>query len=295
MADLSWIENFANSCRSIGRKIAKRYRKKQHWSPDYAKKRTVGDLLWKVIEKVADMPTLHHIRETFEVAHIQLLRQIMKETGKLELSLLMEMSDELSERIFQSIARDSFHIASELHLFTILFYPEAYPRIVKEFKYHLENPILPEPTKTERFLSSVRTVLTNALFDTESLYSDENCLGETRSIAARRRKSLIGYIELIKHGTEKERRKMVNIVVWKLICKASYRSATPYKLRHTVPVYQRLSVVVWEELQDLDFLIFYKMEKKLSKDIFQLLTGNEDICGVTGGPQSERRTGELHV
>ncbi|PWA31028.1 hypothetical protein CCH79_00010665 [Gambusia affinis] len=54
----------------------------------------------------------------------------------------------------------------------------VYPRIVRKFKCHLENPIPQEPTKAKRFFSSVRAKIKTTFFDNENLYSEENCLSE---------------------------------------------------------------------------------------------------------------------
>ncbi|XP_043979946.1 uncharacterized protein LOC122835179 [Gambusia affinis] len=248
-------------------------------SPDYLKRDFLSDLLWQVIEKVADEPTLPLVRETFENAQGKLLCQIMAETGTLDLDILSGMSEVLSERIFQSIASDSFHLASELHLFAILFYPESYPRIVQEFKHHLENPIPQEPTNTKKFLSSVRTKLKDTLFDAEGLYAEENCLSKDglKSTYPNGKRLVENDREMgMKHGTD-ERRKMINLVLWKLIRKASHRSTSNYSEKDIIPVYERLSGVLWEELKDVDFIIFPEMDRKIGSDIFQLLSGNEDV------------------
>ncbi|XP_008408850.1 uncharacterized protein LOC103465625 isoform X2 [Poecilia reticulata] len=248
-------------------------------NPDYLKRDFLSDLLWQVIEKVADEPTLPLVRETFENAQGKLLRQIMAETGKLDLDILSGMSEELSERIFQSIASDSFHLASELHLFAILFYPVSYPRIVQEFKHHLENPVPQEPTNTKKFLPSVITKLKDTLFDAESLYAEENCLSNNclKSTYPKGKRLVENDREMgMRHGAD-ERRKMINLVLWKLIRKASYRSTTNYGRKDIISVYERLSGVLWEELKDLDFIIFPDMDRKIGSDIFQLLSGNEDV------------------
>ncbi|XP_043978611.1 uncharacterized protein LOC122834322 isoform X2 [Gambusia affinis] len=240
----------------------------------------VSDLLWQVIEKVANASTLHHVRGTFEGVHDALLHLIMGKIKKLDLEVLTAMSEELSENIFQSIARDSFQFASELHLFTSLKYPQVYPRIVRKFKCHLENPIPQEPTKAKRFFSSVRAKIKTTFFDNENLYSEENCLSEGFSESTDPNGTepvQDGTDKRLSRGTEAERERMVRLVLWKLISKACYRSATAYKMKDRVCIHRRLFTVLWEELKDLDFVFFSNMHKKLSADIYQLLSGNDDV------------------
>lgn len=240
----------------------------------------VSDLLWQVIEKVANAPTLHHVRRTFEGVHDVLLYLIMGEIEELDLEVLTAMSEELSENIFQSIASDSFQFASELHLFTSLTYPQVHRRLVRKFKRHLENPIPPEPTKTKRFFSSVRAKIKKIFFDSESLYSDENCLSDSFSESTDPKGTepvQDGTDKRIRRGTKAERERMVRLVLWKLIGRASYRSVTTYQLKDRAQLHIRLFGVLWKELKDLDFVIFPKMDKKLSADIYQLLSGNDDI------------------
>ncbi|XP_008411572.1 uncharacterized protein LOC103467206 [Poecilia reticulata] len=240
----------------------------------------VSDLLWQVIEKVANASTLHHVRTTFEGIHDALLCVIMAEIKELDLEVLTTVSEELSENIFQSIARDSFQFASELCLFTSLIYPQVHPRIVRMFKRHLKNPVPPEPTKMKRFFSSVGVKMKKTFIVSESLYSDENCVSESflESTYPKGTEPVqYGTDKIIRRGTEAERNKMVRLVLWKLISKASYRSVTAYKMRDRVRLHCRLFGILWEEIKDLDFVLFPKMEKKLSADIYQLLSGNEDI------------------
>ncbi|PWA19934.1 hypothetical protein CCH79_00016616 [Gambusia affinis] len=182
--------------------------------------------------------------------------------------LLVPVIEKVADEPTLPLVRETFENAQE-----------SYPRIVQEFKHHLENPIPQEPTNTKKFLSSVRTKLKDTLFDAEGLYAEENCLSKDglKSTYPNGKRLVENDREMgMRHGTD-ERRKMINLVLWKLIRKASHRSTSNYSEKDIIPVYERLSGVLWEELKDVDFIIFPEMDRKIGSDIFQLLSGNEDV------------------
>ncbi|XP_021163551.2 uncharacterized protein LOC110366501 [Fundulus heteroclitus] len=78
-----------------------------------------------------------------------------------------------------------------------------------------------------------------------------------------------------RRGTQKQRKQIIRNIFESLILKAeehSFLTHSPDKWNHA---FSAVFPVVWDEIKDMDFVIFPKMEEKLSSDIFDLLCGNE--------------------
>ncbi|PWA27265.1 hypothetical protein CCH79_00021118, partial [Gambusia affinis] len=244
-------------------------------TPDYRKRNFLSQLLWQVIEKTTDGPTLHLAKETFGAQHRRVLLLLLSKTEEINVDVLSEMSEELSERIFQSLARDAFNFASGLSLIALLDYPDGHSVIVKKFKHHLENPVPPR-----KMFTATKRKIREAFFPTEDMYSDENCLKEDYTQADIDPEEFLRDAKEMrfKRGTEDERKDMVERILWRLIYKSSQRSRyAAYKMNHTNHVHKKLAPKLWEEVKDVDFVFFDDMERKHCRDIFQLICGNDDV------------------
>ncbi|MEQ2261616.1 hypothetical protein XENORESO_012793 [Xenotaenia resolanae] len=244
-------------------------------TPEYFRKKFLSDLLWQVIEKVADDSTRQDVRGMFENVHGRLLDLILENTGELDLDNLSEMAEELGETIFQSICFDIFLIntfpfSTQLFLFSVLSSPQSYPRIVSKFKRHLENPLL-KPTKEEKNLGQK---IKDAFI---GMGSKKKCLSETSSkpFDPNVRRSVVdGPGVKGRRGTQEERYTIIKTILWNMIYKSIAKATAYYTMDDALPVYNRLFYVIWDEIKDKDFIIFPEMEKRLHSYILQLLCGN---------------------